>query len=752
MEKKLFIAADLHTSDKTSTFTGQIHKCYAMRQKRLLYATGILLITLLSCTKQIANENRTMYVDPLIGSGGHGHVFVGASVPFGMVQLGPTSISQEWDWCSGYHQSEASVIGFSHTHLSGTGIGDLFDVTVMPVTGDVTYSRGTLSEPESGLWSLADRTQEVAEAGYYAVPLTRYGIRAELTATARVGMHRYTFPEAEDAAIVIDLQNGGCWDRTTETYMQAEGDTRIVGYRYSRGWAASQKVYFVAEFSKPFSLFTLHGKDNMYGRAHFTTSPDETLLMKVAISAVSIDGARSAMHTELPGWDFEATRHAARDEWDKELARIRIETDNEEHMRIFYTAMYHAMMAPALFSDVDGKYRGADGNIYQSATPHYTNFSLWDTYRAKQPLMTLIHPEKAGQFVASMLDICDQQGDLPVWHLWGNETNCMVGDPAIPVVADAIVKGLSGFDRERAFEAIRRTASTPERGKQHRHTYGYIPCNLMNEAIAYDMEYALADGAAANAAKALGKEEDYAHFTRMSHSYRTYFDKAIGFIRGVDDKGHFTTPFNPYYASHRADDYCEGNAWQYTWLVPHDMEGYAAMFGGREACLARLDSLFLAPSTIDGDPSPDISGMIGQFAHGNEPSHHILYLYALLGQPHKTAERVREVMATQYRDAPDGLSGNEDMGQMSAWYILSALGLYEVEPASGRYWFGSPIVDRAELTVEGGTFTIEVINNSEANIYISRILLNGEPYTLPYITHDTIARGGTLTIEMSATP
>lgn len=717
-----------------------------------LYYIGIVLLTLVSCNSQPEQKWLTDYVNPLIGSGGHGHVFVGASVPFGMVQLGPTSISQTWDWCSGYHQDEASVIGFSHTHLSGTGIGDLFDVTVMPVTGEVIYARGNVEEPESGLWSMADRTQEIAEAGYYAVPLTRYGIKAELTATSRVGMHRYTFPEATDAAIVIDLQNGGCWDRTTEAFMQTEGDNRIVGYRRSRGWAADQHVYFVAELSKPFSNFTLNGPDNLYGRVSFATVQGEEVLMKVAISPVSIDGARLAIQSEMPGWDFDVTREDARRLWNNELGRIRIESPCDELKRVFYTAMYHTMMAPALFNDVDGKYRGADGNIHHSPTPRYTNFSLWDTYRAKHPLMTIMQPEKAGQFVASMIDICDRQGNLPVWHLWGNETNCMVGDPGIPVVADAIVKGIGGFDRERAFEAIKLTAANPERGKDLRHTYGYIPCNLFNEAVAYDMEYALADGAAANAAKALDRLEDYEHFTRMSHSYRTYFDPAIGFIRGVDDKGEFRTPFNPYYASHRADDYCEGNAWQYTWLVPHDMVEYAAMFGSREACIARLDSLFLAPSTIAGDPSPDISGMIGQFAHGNEPSHHILYLYAMLGDSHKTARRVREVMKNQYHASPDGLSGNEDMGQMSAWYILSALGLYEVEPASGRYWFGSPIIDRAELTVEGGTFSIIVINNSAENIYIKSAELNGQPYILPYINHSDIAMGGTLTLVMSNEP
>lgn len=715
-----------------------------MKIRDLLLSLSLFMV---ACGHNTPVERVTNYVNPLIGSGGHGHVFVGASVPFGMVQLGPTSINQQWDWCSGYHQDEASVIGFSHTHLSGTGIGDLFDVTVMPVTGEVTYSRGDIETPGSGLWSMADRTQEIVRPGYYSVPLTRYGVKAEMTATARVGLHRYTFPASDEAALVIDLKNGGCWDKTTESFMQAEGNNRIVGYRYSKGWAKNQRVYFVAEFAKPFVSFELKGEDDMYGRASFATTEGEEIMLKVAISPVSIEGARLAMQAELPGWDFQKVSHDALQAWENELSRIRIE-GSDELKKKFYTAMYHAMIAPMLFSDVDGNYRGADDNIYHSDKPRYTCFSLWDTYRAKQPLMTIIQPEKAGEFVAAMVDICDKQGDLPVWHLWGNETDCMVGDPGIPVVADAIVKNIKGFDREEAFEAIKKTAALEERGKEFRHKYGYIPCNLFNEAVAFDMEYAIADGAAANAAKALGRTEEYEHFTKMSRSYRKFFDKESGFIRGVDDKGQFRTPFNPYFSAHRADDYCEGNAWQYTWLVPQDVEGYVNLFGGREACTARLDSLFLAPSTIDGDPSPDISGMIGQFAHGNEPSHHILYLYTMMGEPHKTAERVREVMETLYHNDFDGLSGNEDMGQMSAWYIMSAIGFYQVEPASGRYWFGSPIVDKAVLTVENGTFTVETINNSAENIYLKSIKLNGKPYDKPYINHSDIAKGGTLTFEM----
>ena len=722
-----------------------------MKIKNSIIAFAMLLT---ACAQQPAQEQEklTDFVNPLIGSGGHGHVFVGASVPFGMVQLGPTSINETWDWCSGYHQDEASVIGFSHTHLSGTGIGDLFDVTVMPVTGEVIYERGTIDNPGSGLWSPADRTQEIAKPGYYSVPLTRYGIKAEMTASARVGLHRYTFPESKEAAIVFDLENGGCWDESTETFMQAEGNNRITGYRYSKGWAKNQRVYFAAEFKKPFDSFELKGYKNMYGRASFATAAGEEIMLKVAISPVSIDGAKLALESELPAWDFAAVQTAAINEWENELSRIKIETQDKEQKHIFYTAMYHSMIAPMLFSDVNGDYRGADDKVYNSEKPRYTCFSLWDTYRTKQPLMTIIQPDKAGEFVATMIDICDKQGDLPVWHLWGNETDCMVGDPGIPVVADAIVKNIEGFDREAAFATIKQTAAVEERGKEFRHKHGYIPCNLFNEAVAFDMEYAIADAAAANAARALGKQEDYEHFTKMSHSYRTFFDKETGFVRGVDEEGKFRTPFNPYFSAHRADDYCEGNAWQYTWLVPHDIENYAEMFGGKEACMARLDSLFLAPSTVEGDPSPDISGMIGQFAHGNEPSHHILYLYTMMGEPGKTAKRVREVMTTQYRNDFDGLSGNEDMGQMSGWYIMSAMGFYQVEPAGARYWFGSPLVDRAELTVKGGKFVVETINNSDTNIYIKSIKLNGQPHNLPYIEHSDIARGGTLTIEMSDTP
>jgi len=720
-----------------------------MNITQLLTAAGLLLT---ACAQPAAEGNYTRFVDPKIGTGGHGHVFVGANVPFGMVQVGPTSIPQSWDWVSGYHDSDSTVVGFSHTHLSGTGIGDLFDVTVMPVVGEVTYARGEEKDPQSGLWSYADRTKEAVRPGYYSVPLVRYDITAEMTATERVGLHRYTFPAAEDAAVVFDLENGGCWDKATETHLEQEGDTRITGWRYSTGWAKDQRVYFVAEFSKPFAKFETVGE--RYARASFSTNDGEQVLVKVALSPVSVEGAEANLAAELPGWDFEATVQAADAKWNAELSKVKITTTDQTARRIFYTALYHTMVAPSVFCDVNGDYYGSDHAIHRAADfTNYTTFSLWDTYRAAMPLMTVLHPEKMADIVQTMLHIADEQGRLPVWHLWGNETDCMVGNPGIPVVADAIVKGIEGFDREKAFEAIKKTAMNPDRGNGLRMRYGYIPCDLFNEAVAYDMEYALADGAAARAAEALGRTEDAAYFTERSRSYRNYFDPATRFMRGRDSRKGWRTPFDPFHSTHRADDYCEGNAWQYTWLAPHDVEGLQGCFGSRAKLIEKLDSLFIVSPVIQGgNTSPDISGLIGQYAHGNEPSHHILYLYTMLGQPWKTADKVREVLTTLYHDQPDGLSGNEDVGQMSAWYILSSLGMYEVEPAGGRYWFGSPLFDRAEIKVPGGTFTVTAENNSAENKYIQRVWLDGQLYTKPWIAHADVVRGGELRFEMGAEP
>ena len=724
-------------------------------------------------------------------------MFVGANVPFGMVQLGPTSIPQDWDWCSGYHESDSTVIGFSHTHLSGTGIGDLFDITVMPVIDSIgddgrstlTYDRGSEDDPQSGLWSYADRTREVAKPGYYSVPLTRYGITAEMTATNRVGLHRYTFPASENAALVFDLMNGGCWDRPMETFVEAAdpatGSTAdtvtyaVRGYRYSRGWADDQKVYFYAEFSKTPEILDIIKEDikiwdnvtvNMptYAKAGFRTAEGEQIMLKVALSPVSMEGAYKNMQAELQGWEFEDVAAEADRLWDEELRKIEVETKDTDALKIFYSALYHSMIAPSEFCDVDGAYRGADGKTH--GNPYYTThttFSLWDTYRAAMPLYSIFQSERYTDFINTMLAIYKEQGKLPVWHLHGCETNCMVGNPGIPPVADAIVKEMNGINYALAFEAMKESALRPDRGQDLRMKHGYIPCDLFNESVAYDLEYALTDGALALAAEKLAedalkagdqeKAEYYKNeaerFRNRSKSYKHLFDPQLGFIRGKDSKGNFRKEYSPFASTHRADDYCEGNGWQYTWLVPHDVDGLIECFGSKEALINKLDSLFIVSSVVEGaETSPDISGLIGQYAHGNEPSHHILYLYTMLGQPWKTADRVREVLSTMYSSKPDGLCGNEDVGQMSAWYILSALGFYEVEPASGRYWFGSPIIDKAKIKAEEGIFTIIAENNSPDNKYIQSITLNGKPYDKGYIEHHDICAGGKLVIKMGSEP
>lgn len=735
-------------------------------KRRLLTIVAGLSVLAACCP---CEEKFTQYVDTHIGTGGHGHVFVGANVPFGAVQLGPTSIPQSWDWCSGYHDSDSTVIGFSHTHLSGTGIGDLFDITVMPVTGKVNYARGTEENQNSGLWSYADRSKEISVPGYYSVPLMRYGIIAELTATCRTGMHRYTFPASDEAAIVFDMINGGCWDAPTDTDitvvdMKEDGSaSAIQGYRWSKGWANNQKLYFYAEFSKPFdSIDIMTGSSrkadgstwevDMFARANFRTEEGEQILMKVAISPVSEENAKANLMAENPEWDFEAIAEAADKAWNAELSKVRIETADEDAKKVFYTALYHTMIAPSVFCDVNGDYRGADDKIYRNADfINYTTFSLWDTYRAAMPLMTIIHPEKENDMINTMLHIFEQQGKLPVWHLMGCETDCMVGNPGIPPVADAILKGYDGFDKDLAFKAMVESALRPDRGQDFRMQYGYIPSDKFHESVAYDMEYAIADGALAETAKILMKS-GYDYFLERSHSYRHYFDPQTRFMRGKDSTGEFNSPFDPLASAHRANVYCEGNAWQYTWLAPHDLDGLAECFGGRDELISKLDSLFTVSSELGEDASPDISGLIGQYAHGNEPSHHILYFYTMLDQPWKTADKVRQVLSELYFAKPDGLSGNEDVGQMSAWYILSALGFYQVEPAGGEYWFGSPIFDKAEIKVAGGTFTIRTEDNSDSNRYIQSITLNGAPYNKGYICHEDIAAGGELVIKMGSEP
>lgn len=722
---------------------------------------ALLSVGLMACGTDPVSERYTDYVNPMIGTGGHGHVFVGANVPFGFVQLGPTSIPQEWDWCSGYHESDRTVIGYSHTHLSGTGIGDLFDVTVMPVTGKVTYARGTEEDPESGLWSYSDRSREVVRPGHYKGYLERYGVQAELTATKRVGLHRYTFEKTTDAAIVIDLENGGCWDSATEGFIRQINDSTLEGYRYSKGWADNQKIYFYAEFEKPIKSLRLiadgmelRGKEisarALYARAEVDAS--EPVLMKVALSPTSMEAAKENMLAELQGWDFEAVCKEADRAWNTELSKVQIKTTDAQARTTFYTALYHTMIAPSEFCDVDGSYYGADHEVHKSTSLTYTTFSLWDTYRAAHPLLTILQPARVPDMVNTMLRIYKEQGKLPVWHLMGCETNCMVGYPAIPVVADAVLKGFPGIDAEEAYEAMKQTVMLEERGNAARMQYGYIPWETMKESVAYELEYDLADWALAQVAQKLGKTEDYAYFLKRSKQYQNIFDPVTRFMRGKGKDGKFHEPFDPFGSSHENDDYTEGTAWQYTWLVPHDVDGLVELLGGKEPFIQKLDSLFIVEGDMGEEASPDISGLIGQYAHGNEPSHHVVYMYNKVGQPWKTAEKVRQILKEMYSDQPDGLSGNEDVGQMSAWYILSSMGFYQMEPAGGRYYFGSPLFDEVKIELPEGVFTVKTLNNSATNIYIQSIRLNGESYDLPYITYADIMRGGVLEIEMGSTP
>ena len=690
---------------------------------------------LLSCG-QNPQADYASFVDVRIGSGGHGHVFVGASVPFGMVQLGPSSIPTDWDWCSGYHSSDSTVIGFSHTHLSGTGVGDLEDVTIMPVMGkNLTYARGNAADPSSGLWSYADRTTEIAEPGFYSVRLERYPVLSEMTATKHVGLTRFTFPkDAQDAAIVFDLENG-LNDKVLDASIQALDETHITGWRHSKGWADNQKLWFVAEFSKPFTLMTQHGTDGLYYRLDFKDPQD--VMVKVALSPSSVEAAQRNLEAELEGWDFASVRRQARQDWNKELSKVDVTTQDATSKTIFYTALYHTMISPALFSDVD-------------EAPRYTTLSLWDTYRAQMPLFTILHPEKEDDMMNTFLEIFEKEGKLPVWHLMGCETWCMVGNPGISVLADAVSKGFKGFDVEKAYEAMKVSAMREDRGQGLRMQYGYIPSELFNQSVAYEMEYAVADWALAQVALQLGHQKDYEYFLERSHSWRRHFDPETGFVRGVMSDGSFREPFNPYHSDHSYDDYTEGNAWQYTWLAPHDVQGLEQCFGSRERMIAALDSLFLADSRLEGENvSADISGLIGQYAHGNEPSHHTVYLYSMAGARDKTADLVRQICSELYFADENGLSGNEDAGQMSAWYVLSAMGFYQAEPSGGKYYFGSPLFDKVTLNLTGGkTFEVIAEDNSEENRYIESITLNGLPYDKPYIDYQDIMNGGTLVLKM----
>ena len=724
-----------------------------MNLRNVLFSVSIVVLSACAMTATAAETDYTRFVNPRIGTGGHGHVFLGANVPFGYVQLGPTEPTRGWDWCSGYHHSDSVLIGFGHQHLSGTGIGDLGDVALLPLPAKCEAKDSKFESPPI----VFSHQSETVSPGYYAVKLGTPNVFVELTATKRVGMHRYTFgADQTEARMMLDLRQGIGWDHVAQCQMQQESSTVVSGYRHSVGWARRQKDFFVIEFSQPVELTKVDGDTTGVLQL---SRPQEPLLVKVALSAVSVDNAKLNMQQELPGWNFAATVAAARKAWNDELGKIQIKTDgpNGDDIRtIFYTALYHSMTAPSVFSDVNGEYRGADGQVHKDNFTNYTTLSLWDTYRSAHPLQTMIHPEKQGDMAQTFLHIFKEQGKLPVWHLMGNETDCMVGNPGIPVLADLVLKGyITGQDREAAYEAMKTSAMLDERGMKELKEYGYIPFDKdeTNETVAKGLEYALADWCVAQVAKLLGKKADYKYFMQRSKLYQKHFDPKDGFIKGLSSTGGRRTPFNPFRSAHRADDFTEGNSWQYTWLVPHDVHGLVKTFGSEARFTEKLDSLFIVEGDLGEEASPDISGLIGQYAHGNEPSHHILYMYNYVGQPWKGARLLRQTMKEMYFNDFDGLSGNEDVGQMSAWYILSAMGLYQVEPAGGKYCIGSPVVSEAAINMgDGKIFTVRATNNSDENIYVQRVLLNGKPYTKSYIMFNDMKRGGTLELQMGPQP
>lgn len=709
-------------------------------------------------------QKYTSYVDPFIGSGSHGHVFVGASVPFGAVQPGPDNFYKGWDWCSGYNYGDSVLIGFAQTHLSGTGIGDLADVLIMPYTGPVKTDKGQEKTPGSGYASRYSHQQEKAVPGYYRVKLLDYGVDVELTASERVAFHRYRFPAGREAHVIIDLKEG-INDRGTDTYIKQVDAYTLLGQRFSSGWAKDQRLYFAIRSQEPINQFAVYNNDtllegkqgrgkNIKGLISFPNGAPPTLQLKIGISPVSPENALANIEAEIPHWNFQQAADQASDKWERELSRIRIETGNEADKRMFYTALFHTMINPSLFNDHNKDYRGADKNVYPNASfDNYSVFSLWDTYRAAHPLYTLIQPERAADMINSMLEIYKQQGRLPIWHLMGNETGTMVGISSLQVIAEAYLKGLKGFDAGQAYEAIKATAMTDFLGLGYVREAKAIPYDKQSSSVARGLEYAISDYSIALMAKKLGKTADYNYFLKRANSYQLYFDPSTRFFRGISSEGVWRADFSPTQSTGRNRDYTEGNAWQYLWLVPENVKGIVSLLGGDKAFTAKLDSFFTVKMTEGTQTLADLTGLIGQYAHGNEPGHHIPYLYAYAGEQWKTAGKVRYILKEFYSDKPDGIIGNEDCGQMSAWAIFSAMGFYPVFPASGMYVIGSPLVNKASLQVAGGKqFVVEAVNNSPANIYIQRLELNGKPYKNSYLLHSDIIKGGTLRMFMDSKP
>lgn len=743
-------------------------------------AGGLLLLC--ACTSHEPEQrDYTAAVNLFIGTGGHGHTHPGAMLPHGMIQPGPDTRMDGWDASSGYYYNDSTINGFAHTRLSGTGCADFGDFLLMPTVGEQhTQFLGKKSQ-QCAYASSFSHQNEHAEPGYYSVFLDTYGVKAELTATERAAMHRYTFPESKESGFIFDMDYSIQWQNNQQMEIEAVNDTVLRGYKRSAYWAYQQDLYFYAVFSKPFTHTLLTDTVSNEGKPYpvckmqlrFPTAKDEQVSVRLAISSVDAEGARKNLETEMPDWNFDQLRADAKRKWNDCLSKIDIQTPDTDQHTIFYTAMYHANLSPNLSSDVDGRYRGMDLNIHRATLdkPMYTVFSLWDTFRALHPLMSIIDPHRNEAYIRALLKKGEEGGLVPKWDCASNYTGCMIGYHFVSLVTDAYVKGYRDFDVQAAYKAARRAAEYDTTGiapvvpkflypyimpkaRYYKNTIGYVPCDRENESVAKALEYAYDDWCISVLADSLGDMENKARYARFAGAYEFYFDPSTRFMRGLDSKGEWRTPFSPRSSTHRNDDYCEGTAWQWTWFVPHDVPGLVDLMGGEKAFVEKLDSLFTAPSDLEGEQtSVDITGLIGQYAHGNEPSHHITHLYNYVNHPWKTQELVDNVLHNQYFNAPDGLSGNEDCGQMSAWYILNSMGFYQVCPGKPVYSIGRPLFNQVTINLPTGkTFVVRAKNNMKVNKYIQSAQLNGKVLDTPFFTHEDIEQGGILEVTMGATP
>ena len=699
-----------------------------------------ILLIFVSCQKE--QKYLTDYVNPFIGTGGHGHTYPGASTPFGMVQLSPDSRLDGWDGCGGYHYSDSIIYGFSHTHLSGTGVSDYGDILLMPTTEELKLTNGTNGNP--GYSSKFSHEKEKATAGFYQVFLEDYNVNVELTTSQRAGFHKYTFPKNEAAQVVLDLEHR---DKLLDYKIEMVDSNTLQGIRYSDNWAREQKVHFYMQFSKNLQSITFNEKQSVAGISFGKLQ--EPLLIKVGISAVSTEVPKANLQAEIPHWDFEKTKAETTDLWEKELSKIIVEGKSEEQKEIFYTALYHSLLNPNLYVDVDGNYNGTDLKKHHTDDKHYTIFSLWDTFRATHPLFTLIQQERTNEFIRTFLRQYKEGGQLPIWELAANYTGCMIGYHAIPVIVDAYAKGIRDYDANLALEAMVHSAMQDDLGLSWYKENGFIAASDEPESVSKHLEYSYDDWCIALLADSLGKEEIATTFYQRGQYYKNLFDPSTGFFRAK--KSH--TWFAPFRPEEVNFNYTEANAWQYSLFVPQDISGHIKLMGGAKNYEQHLDNMFSASTKTSGREQPDVTGLIGQYAHGNEPSHHMAYLYNYVGKPHKTQKIVRQILDEQYTHLPDGLSGNEDCGQMSAWYVLSAMGFYSVTPGLDYYTIGTPLFDKATINLENGnTFTILANNVSDDKIYIQSANLNGEIFEHSFIKHADIIKGGNLVFEMGSNP